>query len=100
MRKADLRFDIEAFQRAMAEYKDLIDKMTEIKDTLERQLEDLESTSWKSQAGEKFQRHYEKTWKKNVETYTDLLTHLTDTLGVVKGKYESLYGRARELHLP
>lgn len=96
---ADLRFDTDDFQKAIDDYRELIDGMNDLKDKLQKELESLKSTYWVSEAGEKFQNQYESTWKKNVETYTDFLEHLKNTLDTVKKQYKALYDRANKLNI-
>lgn len=95
----DLRFDIGAFSDAAKEYEDIITDMNRIKEELEKELEELKSTNWNSEAGTEFQNQYESTWKKNVETYTDFMQHLINNLVEVESQYSQLYNRAQNISL-
>ena len=95
--REDLRFDIAAFSDAVKEYQDLIEDMEKVQKTLEQELLELKNTYWKSEAGEKFQKQYEQNWKKNVETYTQFLSHLKETLESAREQYQALYQRAKGL---
>ena len=99
MGNADLRFDTAAFQKAIEDYRTVIDEMTAIKDELQEHLTDLKDNSWQSTAGAMFLEHYKGTWKENIETYTNFLLHLTETLEEVSGRYEALYERAQLLDI-
>lgn len=95
----DLKFETTAFQKAVEGYQVIIEDMNAIKEDLEKELEELQETHWNSEAGKEFQKQYSDTWKKNVETYTDFLTHLSEDLKDVESQYQALYERAKNLNI-
>lgn len=96
----DLRYDTEAINTAITDYREIVTEMDELKTELSKLFEQLKDEDWKSKAGEAFSNKYEEGWAANVDKYIAVVNELADILEYVNTNYYGpLVERAEALNL-
>lgn len=96
---ADLKFCTDAMGTAVENYTETADKMSELRDKLEKEIDTLASTDWQSDAGQKFADTYQNTWAQNVGKYVEVLRELADILSKAAKEYDQLVEKANTLKI-
>jgi len=86
----DLKIDTDFMQTTIDEYQNIYEDILALKDCLTKEMENLKSVYWQSEAGNAFFDKYNAGWADNVEVYLNVVLFLKDQLQKAKGSYEGL----------
>ena len=96
----DLRYDTEAINKAITDYREIATDMDNLKTELSKLFVQLKDEDWKSKAGEAFSNKYEENWAANVDKYIAVVNELANILEYVNTNYYGpLVERAEALNL-
>lgn len=93
----DLKYDTDVMRQTAVNYSEAAATMLELGTELERQIADLKSTYWRSEAGEEFQNLYKNDWMKSVEKYAAVLQELSNELQHAAGDYDTVTEKLRRI---
>ena len=94
---ADLRYDTETMRTTAAKYRNIATTMSGLQNTLKKQIEDLKSVYWKSDAGTAFQAMYENGWADNVNKYMAILNEMARQLDIAANEYDKVTAKIKEI---
>lgn len=86
---ADLKFDCEAFNNAITQYRSVATAMEDNKRTLIKKMDELKD-SWQSDAGVAFSSFYNENWGAHVDQYVAILNQLAKLLEKARDEYAEL----------
>lgn len=94
---ADLKYDTEMMRTTAQNFNDIADRMTTLKESLAKQIDDLKSVYWKSDAGSAFQDMYKDGWASNVDKYVAVLNEMASQLQQAASEYDKITDKLKEI---
>lgn len=87
---AGLKYDTGTMRETASKYREIARTMTKLQNTLKKQIADLKSVYWKSDAGDAFQKMYEGNWADNVNKYVAVLDEMANQLDTAANEYDKI----------
>lgn len=93
----DLQYDTECMRKSAKTFYEKAELLITVKDDLKKQIDDLKSIYWQSDAGDAFMNMYKDTWADNVEKYAAVLKEMSKLLEKAADDYDEVSKEAANL---
>lgn len=93
-----LYIDEDALAKAHTDYSDQASRMTTLKDTLTKSIDEIRS-GWQSNGGTEFFKKYDDEWLKNLKDYIDVIHHMAENMDHSIKKYDEIFDVADQIRL-
>lgn len=87
---ADLEYDTDEMRSSAQKYREIAVDLGTVEKDLKKQIADLKSVYWQSDAGDAFMDMYEETWAANVDKYILVLDKMASLLDQAANDYDSV----------
>jgi WXG100 family type VII secretion target len=95
---SDLKFDIDAFSKAISKYENIAEQLKSIEKDVKQTISDLKTQYWKSEAGEAFDKLYNEEWVAHVEQYVTVLGELNKLLKKARTDYQAVEDEIKRIN--
>lgn len=95
-RKLSVNFD--AMENTIRQYEESADDFKNMLSTLNKSVNVLRDSGWKSGASEAYFSSYDETWKKNMEDHLKIIEFMRDCLRDAVNDYKSLENDINEVY--
>lgn len=93
---SDFRYDQQAFDTAINNYRDVKDRFQKTKDILTRCINSLRE-GWQSDAGDAFFADFDDDLSPSLDKYINFLSYLIESLQSARSQYDSIVDKASSL---
>ena len=97
MAKYDLEFDTDVMKSSAQKFITIGNEMTELKDKLQKDINELKDNYWQSSAGDAFNELYSAEWGNNLDKYVLILQELSKILTKAVNEYEEVAAEVGKL---
>ena len=94
----EVKVDLDALETAWRTYNSEITNLRNAVDTLDKTIEKLRSSAWKTNGADEFFKNYDSTWKKHFNDHISYLEHLRDCLSKAKTEFGAAYQKNKTLY--
>ncbi len=91
----EVKVDLEQLGSVWQTYNNEISHLREAIDSLNKTMDVLRASAWKTNGSDEFFRNYDATWKKRFEEHLSYLEHLRDCLNKANTEFSYAYQKNR-----
>lgn len=92
-----LKINMDQLESTIKTYEKSHQQFEQLVKDLNKSVDNLKNTGWKSSASTAFFNTFDDTWKKNIEKHILIIGHLQDCLENAQREYEEIYNRIPSL---
>lgn len=93
----ELVVNFEDINRTIKEYEKSIDDFNDMISSLDRAVDTLKNSEWKSDSATEFFKSYDNGWRENMKKHILIIEHLRKCLEYARNDYEELAYQAEEI---
>lgn len=94
----EVKINLDMLENVWNTYDMEISSLRETVRELNKIIEKLRSSAWKTNGADEFFKNYDTTWKRNFEEHISYLEHLRDCLSKARGEFNSVYQKNKTLY--